>query len=230
MSVENMHFVPDHGLQIQEQKDRNGVYHLFRYWWAWLLARELKVKKIWDLGCGCGYGCRILREQLDIEVLGVDVDPTALNRARGAYQLPGVTYDQVDLDKVWTMEHKADCVVSFHTLEFLRNRALFLDRVANSLTEHGVFLFSTQTHTSAVYEPDWDRQQIIYDRQQVDRLLRRHFTYVAHAHDDKNFPAYEFRRKTRDEVGYPVGDNLWYCRMPIHTKDQIHDAAPGPTT
>lgn len=225
MAINRMHFVPEHGLQIEETfeaKDHAGVFNLFRYWWAWAVARDYDPSRIWDLCCGGGHGSRILAEQSEHTVIGFDVDGSAINDARRKYVLENLTYVQADLSRTWEdpafMGRMPSIVVCFEGFEFLLNRELFLEQLMQHISPETVFLFATPCweRKAIDFEPDWKAQKILYDFQTIRRLLYSYFNVVKHARD-KDFPMKSYLDKINDYVagaGITVGDNLFYCAHP----------------
>jgi SAM-dependent methyltransferase len=48
---------------------------------------ELPQRRLMDIGCGTGESCDLFRVAADAEVLGLDVSPTAISKARSKYSL-----------------------------------------------------------------------------------------------------------------------------------------------
>jgi SAM-dependent methyltransferase/chromosome segregation ATPase len=117
-------FVPDgHGPLIRYE-------HLHRYV---LACRAVAGRRVLDLGCGSGYGSRLLRAA-GAQVISVDFDRAAARcplgaRARGE-QLP-------------FRNASFDAVVCFETLEHLTEPGALVREVARVLTRDGFALLST---------------------------------------------------------------------------------------
>jgi 2-polyprenyl-3-methyl-5-hydroxy-6-metoxy-1,4-benzoquinol methylase len=237
MPIERLHFRPEHGLQIEETHtagDKNGVYHLFRYWWAYLVAGDIAVTKqtaIWDLGCGCGFGCRILAELPGAMVTGFDGDEMALKSAKSHHPHERIVYLPSDLNRMaekssmfgLAVAHPPRVMTCFDTIEFLTHRELFLIGVVNHMPDDGVFLFSTPVNGVAVdYKPEWSAKHVCYTQLTIEALLRRFFATVIHSHDE-GFAHNAYRLKVNEHVGdYTVGDNLYYCADPIKHKGPLN--------
>jgi len=225
MPIKNMHFVPEHGLQIEETfdaKDHAGVFNLFRYWWAWAVARDYDPSLIWDLCCGSGHGPRILAEQSEHTVVGFDVDPLALNEARRQHVAENLAFVTTNLDRVWEdpafHEGMPSIVTCFEGIEFLSNRELFFEQLLRCFSPETVFLFATPCweREAIDFEPDWKAQKILYDFQTIRSLLYTYFNVVRHSRD-RDFPMKPYLDKINDYVagaGITVGDNLFYCAHP----------------
>ena len=232
MAVVGTYFVPDHGLDMEATiaaGDRVGVFHLYRYVWAWNLVRmavkrnSIPVRKIWDLGCGSGYGCRMVadRPPADFKVTGIDTNPEALRVARDTYAHGAVQYVQADLDSNWETpgfpEGPADVILCFNLIEFLVNRDLFMLHVSQVLAPHGLFLFSTPCHGRGQvdYKPEWSAHKILFSLEAIRAILCRYFDVVQHSHD-VDFPGRDLKQTVDARAGneYSTGDNLFFCRQP----------------
>ncbi|MBI2889633.1 MAG: methyltransferase domain-containing protein [Nitrospirae bacterium] len=76
-------------------------------------AAERVEGRVLDIGCGTGYGSRILSTSAT-RVTGADRDPVALAAARQYFSGPSVKFERRDLR---SFRRPFDCVVSFETLE-----------------------------------------------------------------------------------------------------------------
>ena len=170
--------VPEHGLQVEETLaagDAQGAIHLARYWWAWQHVKG----RVWDLGCGCGYGTRILCEQKPnvSAVIGVDMERRGILLARSEFNHPLTEYVQADVggfDWPTELDAPADVVVCFELLNRLSNPAVFLETLIKRMAPDGKFLLSlplsdTGDFTSAVR---------VYPRKLIFALLARYFARV----------------------------------------------------
>lgn len=84
--------------------------HVNRYLFA---AERVQRKKVLDLACGCGYGSWILHRAGN-EVVGVDIEPEAIDYAREHYEGPLYRCQPAGL-----VQGKFDALVTFETLEHL---------------------------------------------------------------------------------------------------------------
>lgn len=225
MPIVNQHFRPEHGLQIEETHeagDQNGVYHLFRYWYAWAylehcLPRGVHVQ---DWGCGCGSGSRIMAERhsgwhLD----GFDNDIEAIEYGGREYtDLPNVRFHQVDLDSLWftpkaLFGHHPKLIVCFDVMDFLANRDLFLLRLARECRGmHAHVLFSAPEKSSyASLKPRWGEKRVEFSTGLCAELLRLHFSTVVHS-GQADFPLAGYVKEISDYAGYPVGEDIIVCK------------------
>jgi SAM-dependent methyltransferase len=122
--------------------------HLERYRFAQQFARG---KRILDLACGTGYGSRMLLDAGAQEVVGVDVQENVLAYARRHYQKQGMVFRRGDAATFWA-EDPFDIIVSFETIEHVRDYQKALDRFVALLRGGGTLIISTPNR--AVTSPD----------------------------------------------------------------------------
>lgn len=122
------------GSQLEEE-------HLARYRYA---MQFVKGKRVLDLACGSGYGSNMLLEAGAASVVGIDISPEAIERARAQYSTSNLEYqvgNAEDLAGVQTASF--DTVVSFETIEHLPHDRKYLDEVKRVLKKGGEYIVST---------------------------------------------------------------------------------------
>ncbi|KKQ18773.1 MAG: hypothetical protein US31_C0002G0118 [Berkelbacteria bacterium GW2011_GWA1_36_9] len=84
--------------------------------------KYLKFKKIGiiDLGCGVGYGCKILSELKNVKITGVDISAEAIEYSKKNYKASNINYCQTDLKKFIPNMPKYDYVVSRGVFEHMQ--------------------------------------------------------------------------------------------------------------
>jgi 2-polyprenyl-3-methyl-5-hydroxy-6-metoxy-1,4-benzoquinol methylase len=117
--------------------------HLARYRFA---AKYVAGGRVLDIACGSGYGTALLREAGAREVVGVDVDPEAIAYARSRYEGKGVTFLAGDATSP-PVEGLFDLIVSFETIEHLRDPVRFCRACRERLQPGGLFIVSTPWRT-----------------------------------------------------------------------------------
>lgn len=111
--------------------------HVYRYAFA---CRFVKGKQVLDIACGEGYGGAALQKVGAASVIGVDISEDVCLHARKKYGLdarPG-SAENIPLTKT-----SVDVVVSFETIEHVRDPGRFLDECARVLVDRGSLIIST---------------------------------------------------------------------------------------
>lgn len=104
-------------------------------------ARYVAGKRVLDIACGVGYGSQMLGLASASSVVGVDISAQTVQYARKNYQMLGVEFVCADAEQ-FEWSEQFDIVVSFETIEHLRNPAKFIGRIRNLLVPEGYFLLS----------------------------------------------------------------------------------------
>lgn len=122
--------------EINKLPKQSAEYeHWQRYKWS---AKKLQGKKILDCSCGTGYGSGLLA--LNNEVVGVDISKEAIDFAKKHFKKPN--FQIGNAEKLDFEDESFDVVVSFETIEHLKNPDKFLDEVRRVLKKDGIFLGS----------------------------------------------------------------------------------------
>lgn len=137
--------------------------HITRYNFALGILEQHGCKKVLDAACGTGYGSMIM-EECGYDVYGVDIDKGAINQACRINSCNAATFKEGSLDepeKVFPGK-KFDAVVSFETIEHLKNPDRFLEWTK---TKAGLLIFSLPIEQPSefhlqVYTPDEAVHQI----------------------------------------------------------------------
>lgn len=112
--------------QVTADPSKVRADHVARYRYA---SEQLAGVTVLDLGCGIGYGSKMLAGTND--VYGIDISDEAIDYAKSHYSHPRVTYLATSLDKLSSIE--ADAAVAFEVLEHLEDPRPLLSRLSKEL-------------------------------------------------------------------------------------------------
>lgn len=140
-----------------------------------LVAKKLKNKdEVLDIACGIGYGCKIMSAQTQAEILGVDINPAAIDFAKTHYSGPQIEYQLGNAnDPAWAKEEKFDVATSFETIEHIEDPLPFLKDIARSLKKGGKLYCSTPNEVAMPYTPKFKFHFRHYTPEQFSDLLEQ---------------------------------------------------------
>jgi SAM-dependent methyltransferase len=161
-------------------KDPSLAYeHLHRYAYA---AKLVRGKRVLDLASGEGYGSNLLAQQAQ-SVIGVDIDPEAVEHASARYGNRGANV-QFITGSVTNVpipdSHSFDAVVCFEAIEHIDDHAALLSEVKRLLRKDGLLIISTpnklvyQDHSKE--DNPFHLRELTFEEFRV--LLTRQFKYA----------------------------------------------------
>jgi glycosyltransferase involved in cell wall biosynthesis/ubiquinone/menaquinone biosynthesis C-methylase UbiE len=153
----------------------------FEHFHRYCLARDLcPGLDVLDVASGEGYGSSILAN-VARSVIGADVDPAAIAHARTTYRGENLRFVEGSALDLPLGDASVDAVVSFETLEHVREHARFIDEVKRVLRPAGKLIVSTPERTvySARGEPVNKYHLLELTIAEFDSLLRVNFKHVA---------------------------------------------------
>jgi 2-polyprenyl-3-methyl-5-hydroxy-6-metoxy-1,4-benzoquinol methylase len=123
--------------------------HLARYYKAF----ELIEGNILDAACGCGYGTHILSKSMNVQsITGIDISDKSLEYANKYWKqnCKKIIFDKCDLSS-YNESTIYDWVVSFETIEHLKNPEVFLKQVNTkhiicSVPNQDIFKYNAARH------------------------------------------------------------------------------------
>jgi glycosyltransferase involved in cell wall biosynthesis/SAM-dependent methyltransferase len=153
----------------------------FEHFHRYCLARDLcPGLDVLDVASGEGYGSSIL-SNVARSVIGVDVDPAAIAHARTTYGWENLRFVLGSVLDLPLGGASVDAVVSFETLEHVREHARFMAEVKRVLRPGGKLIVSTPERAvySARGEPVNKYHLLELTVAEFDSLLRANFRHVG---------------------------------------------------
>jgi len=166
------------------------VEHAQRYEF---FAPYCKGRRVLDAACGAGFGSGILSRGGADSVLGVDLSAEAVALARERYGSAAVRFRTGDCEALESLGEKFDVVVSFETLEHLKNPERLVEGARKILNPQGLFICSTPNilrHSLAPGNPFVNPYHLSeMHLADFEALTRRYFRVQGRYYQDES-PAY----------------------------------------
>lgn len=137
--------------------------------------------QVLDIACGTGYGINILLRGKARQVVGVDLDRSAVEEARQNLSESGGHVLLANGCSLPFPDQSFDAITSFETLEHLNERDKFLMELRRVLKPSGLLILSTPNanHTEPINgRPRNPFHVYEYTPQELETELRRHFDQV----------------------------------------------------
>lgn len=177
MATERLYFSSNDNLNIEKNADdlANIERHESRYLFAaQQLARDSLVL---DCACGSGYGSDILKDYC-ARVIGVDIDPKAVDFANRTYSAPNLSYLCGDIRKLSKTLEPVDIVVCLETLEHVSDPRILMDGFMNVLKPDGKLIISTPVRESSRENPLNSYHVLEFTIDDLKRILGHYFYNV----------------------------------------------------
>ncbi len=145
----------------------NWMLHLQRYIFA---LKYCVGKKILDVACGSGYGVSLISSVAKY-VEGIDIDRKTIEWAKvnnHFYSPVKFKISNIEKNKI---DGQYNCIISFETIEHLKNPEFLLNNIKNSLNDYGVLIFSIP-----VDEPYNKFHKRSYTWQSINNLIKIFFS------------------------------------------------------
>lgn len=113
--------------------------HLHRYVFA---SSFCKGKTVLDIASGEGYGTNLLAS-VAAHVYGVDIDNNAVNEASLKYKKNSIQFLQGGVTSIPLPQECVDAIVSFETIEHLREHEAMMSEFKRVLRKDGLLIIST---------------------------------------------------------------------------------------
>ncbi len=153
------------------------IEHIHRYFLARSLCRDLDVL---DVASGEGYGSALLAQTAN-SVIGVEIDPQAVEHACATYKKSNLRFVEGDARRLPLPDASVDMVVSFETIEHFYDHDEFLAEVRRVLRPGGRFIVSSPERD--VYSPAETAANPYHIREltrvEFVSLLRKTFANIA---------------------------------------------------
>lgn len=146
--------------------------HMTRY----IAAQDfVKGKIVLDIASGSGYGTKILSKEA-AKVYGVDVDKKSVEYSKNNFSSDNIEYLVGDGESIPLKSKTVDVVISFETIEHVKDYKKFLSEVKRVLKDDGVAIISTPNKSEFTQGNHFHLHEFEYE--ELENLLKKDFKYV----------------------------------------------------
>ena len=158
-----------------ELNGRIALEHYHRY----LLARDhVSGQRVLDVACGEGYGS-VIMASVASSVVGMDIDSATIAAAQKRYNDAGpIEFVIGDCRSLPFPDASFDAVVSFETIEHIRDHETFLAEIKRVLVPGGLLLMSTPNTTKYAQDVQNPYHLRELNEDQFRALLSTSFTHT----------------------------------------------------
>lgn len=167
------------GIEAHPYLTPSVLEHINRY----MFSRSICYgKTVLDAACGCGYGSALLSENAK-QVTGVDIEKSAIDYAKKYFSRSNIQFVCSDILE-YSSTTKFDVVVSFETIEHVRDINCYINTVKKLLNEDGLFIVSTPVApANGVGSTNpWHINE--FTEEYFTQFLQEHFTDVQYFVED----------------------------------------------
>lgn len=139
-------------------------------------------KVVLDVACGVGYGSHHLIKKGAKKVVGGDISEGAIEYARAQYKSNDLQFVRLNAVKLPFSRDCFDAIVSFETIEHLKEYENFLFECKRVLKDKGLFICSTPN--KEIFSPKTEKPSWVYHFKEFHisefyDLLDKHFHNIA---------------------------------------------------
>lgn len=148
--------------------------HIKRYEFA---SQYVKDKTILDIACGAGGGSYYLAEKGKAKrIVSCDIDPDAVRYAKYRNFHESTEFKVQDAE-AYKNENYFDVIISFETIEHLKNYNQFFQNMSVSLKQNGLIIISTPISNQPLnFTPDNPYHTQEWGFQAFQNVLNEHFS------------------------------------------------------
>lgn len=174
-------------------------------------------KRVLELGCSVGTQSKVLQQDLNCDVTGIEINPTAAEQAkRYCSKVIVGNLDEIDFDSILAQE-KFDVVLCADVLEHLYNPTMLLSKVKRLIGASGYLVASLPNivHASVIYEMLHGR----FDYRQKGLLDNSHIRFFTRSTIINSFSSAGFKIDTL-ERGYARETETEFAIRNVSTEDE----------
>ena len=131
------------GERMIPEENKGEVFWAEHYVRYTLSSQFVRNKTVLDIACGSGFGSHYLAMKGAKKVIGVDISREAISYARKKYAARNIEYLVGDCEDIPLPEGSVDMVVSFETIEHVKDYKKFLSEIKKVVKPDFLVIIST---------------------------------------------------------------------------------------
>lgn len=153
----------------------NIIYneHLIRYQ---LAEKFVQGKIVLDIACGSGFGAEILAQGKAERIIAIDIDEEVIKQAEKDNDYQNIIYRAGNAEKLEEKDNSFDVIVSFETIEHLKNSDKYLGGLKRVAKDEGLVLISTPN--KAVFHEKNPFHCKEFTKEEFNQILAKYFKSV----------------------------------------------------
>ncbi len=164
----------DYERMIPEYHTGTTIYgeHMVRYEGV---RGIVKGKIVLDIASGSGYGTQLLAKEAK-KIYGVDVSSDSIAYAEENYGGSNIEYIVGDGEKIPLKDGSVDVVISFETIEHIKDYKRFMSEVRRILKKDGLLVLSTPNDIEFAEGNHFHLHE--FEQKELEDLIHQYFAYT----------------------------------------------------
>ncbi len=147
------------------------------------VLNEVTGKEVLDIGCGEGYGVKMLSADAK-RIVGIDVSLDTIENAKKKYPAANIAFQLINQNENGRLpftDKSFDIVVSFQVIEHVDNVDVYLQEISRVLKKGGVFYLATPNAQSRLlsFQNPWNKHHLKeYTQKDLTNILKKYFSDI----------------------------------------------------
>lgn len=157
-----------------------------------------KGQRLFDSGCGTGFGDKYLLAGQNATLTAIDLDPVAIEYANTYFQQPNIEFRVGDCTDLAFEDATFDLVFSSNVIEHVPDYQKAIDEAARVLKPEGIYLLATPPDTVEAHSNPYHCS--VFPAAHWQNCLAKNFKYIRAYNHRAHHPATSFERSTPPDL------------------------------
>ncbi len=198
---------------LDKNSKKNIIYneHLIRYE---LAKKFVSGKIVLDIACGSGFGAKILARAGAEKVTAVDIDEKTVKKARNKNWLKNIVYRQGNAENLAEKNETFDIIVSFETIEHLKNPEKYLKELKRVIKNNGLIFISTPNKKISKEKNPFHFKE--FEKEEFKEILSKYFKSILLLEQNNGIATFikaPEKRKQSEFLESGAGEPLYFIAV-----------------